>query len=391
MGPTAQGAFNLVKAEVDFLTALLLFGLPQSLFYFLQKNMVEPRRAIHVAFGQSLLALFLALAWTKWNPGHGPSIFSTGAMPLLVALAVAAAIAFGSVRGMVLAIWPTWAFAIASAAPSVLLLCGVVAVTLAAGHSVGDPRTTALLLFFANSVCLFWVLLRINLRTRIQQSPPLGRALISLARYGIATWIPTVCQSATVLLALRLINRSTIEYTDTGIFAAALALVAVAVTPVNLAAPVLFKQWTSLSDVERAREFRHLALLMAAAGLCFIFVIRIWGQWIVGKIFGAAYVAHIDTFATLSLIIVPQCLSKLWGVLFSSSGTPAIAALIDVCRLSVFATLSMSFGHSLPTLAMSFVAAEYVSLVLGIIFVVLTRRRPASLREAATTTQSESG
>ena len=46
LGPEAQGGFSNVKAEVEFLSAFAMFGLPQALFFYTKSGCLDNHGAL---------------------------------------------------------------------------------------------------------------------------------------------------------------------------------------------------------------------------------------------------------------------------------------------------------------------------------------------------------
>ena len=70
LGPEAQGHFNRTKAEVEFVAALAMLGLPQALFYFVRQTRLPLPRAMGI--GATVAAAGACVAWVYAALAHGP-------------------------------------------------------------------------------------------------------------------------------------------------------------------------------------------------------------------------------------------------------------------------------------------------------------------------------
>ena len=61
-GRKCRAAFSRIKAEVEFVAAFAMFGLPQALFFYVKSGAMSGRTALRWALGCALLALPIAAA-----------------------------------------------------------------------------------------------------------------------------------------------------------------------------------------------------------------------------------------------------------------------------------------------------------------------------------------
>ena len=164
MGPAVQGIFSIAKAEVDFLAAIFLLGMPQALFYFLrsERKLLDDSLAlvaVHVVLAIPVIAVFRVLSpdvLSGSSESFAALVLSVGAAVLCVA--------YSDLRGIMLATHSSVVFSLVSVAPNVLILAFVGVITLKVGPAdqlVGMP------LFFASyALTLALVLLAFVRRTR---------------------------------------------------------------------------------------------------------------------------------------------------------------------------------------------------------------------------------
>ncbi len=116
-GPEVQGGFSRAKAEIEFIAALALFGLPQALFFHVKSGRLGLSRALRFALAQRAgrardrRLLRGGPAWPR--PVRSARCCS--------GVAVAACVAHGQLRAMTLLDPRTEWFNVVTAAPQVLI------------------------------------------------------------------------------------------------------------------------------------------------------------------------------------------------------------------------------------------------------------------------------
>ena len=67
LGPEVQGGFSRIKAEIEFVAAFAMFGLPQALFFYAKSGAMSGRTALRWALACALLALPVAAGYGLWR------------------------------------------------------------------------------------------------------------------------------------------------------------------------------------------------------------------------------------------------------------------------------------------------------------------------------------
>jgi len=374
MGPDVQGQFSLVKAEIDFLVVFLLLGMPQSVFYFVQKGELSRGAVTRLAWQQALFAMVLTVGWTIVRGSAGSSSGAAFATSAFVTLAVGSAVGYSILRGGVLSVRSSRWFATFSAAPAALVLMIVLIALLAQPSATRSAAFTAGAFVLAYFGCALVGL--VPFRGEPHESGSGVDGLARLARFGIASWVPTICQSGVVFIALHRVEQVQ-DTAATGALAAALALAAIAITPLNLASPLLFKEWTLQDSSRRRAEFFGSVGLVLLGTAVFTACVYAFGDVIVGALFGSQYLPFVPLFALVSLIVGPQALTKLWGVFCSASGRPWLSMVVDVLKVVLVVSALFGFAHTVHDAAFAWVVCEYVALGLGAATLWILRRRRA--------------
>lgn len=363
-GPTVQGEFGLVRAELDLLTALCLLGIPQAAFYFSHRGELSVSAGKRIALLQAAVAASGVFAWRIIDAATGPQAEGGLLQAASYAVAVFCMVAYALIRSLALAHRSPRIFAVFSALPSALLLVSVLAAFGFLSNWKASATTISLLFAASYGLCVALGYQGLLPTPRLPRNSIPHHLSCALLRYGAATWIASICQAASVFLILRWIKgHNGVE--SAGVFAAGLALVTLAVTPVNLVVPVLFKRWTGMSTSLQRRELAELAAIVMAVALGALGTLLAWGEQVVEFIFGAQYAPSADIFALLCLGIIPQGFFRLWGVQFNALGRPQVAVAIELSRLVILATGLLIVGKSLEFIIWVWLGSELCVLGAG--------------------------
>jgi hypothetical protein len=322
LGPEVQGGFNHVKAEVEFVAAFAMFGLPQALFFYVKSGAMSGRTALRWALACSLLALPLAALYAAWRSASGIALVLTG-------LAVAAGVAHGQLRALLLVREPTAWFNVMTALPQLLVLAGVLHV-LARGTADAVLWLALFAIAYAVAAALSWSRLRLAPPDEPVASNVGWRAL---AHYGLAAWLTAALATAAILWVQRWIEASQ-GRVALGQLTLAMALVQVPLTPVSYAAPLLLRRWMEQPGAAAARRGAAtvFALLLVAAAIVWA-VADGWPDLGLGP----GYAGTARALAVLLAGGAAEAASRVLTVQASASGLPWIAVRAEAARWSVLA------------------------------------------------------
>jgi hypothetical protein len=321
LGPEVQGGFSRVKAEVEFVAAFAMFGLPQALFFYVKSGSMSAHTALRWAFGCALLALPLAASYALWHhTGEGALSIA------LLSLAVAAAVAHGQLRALLLVREPTTWFNVITALPQVLVLLGVLYIV---AHGVVEAHVWfALFAFaFALAAAISWWRLRAAPRERVSTSV----GWRALGHYGLAAWLTAALATAAILLVQRWVEAGH-GSVALGRFTMAMTLVQVPLTPISYAAPLLLRRWMEQPGAAASRRVAGavFAALLIAAALVWI-AASTWSDLGLGP----AYAGTTRGLAVLLAGGAAEAASRVLTVQASASGLPWIAVRAEVARWAV--------------------------------------------------------
>ena len=360
-GAEIQGSFGLLKAEVDLLVAVLLVGMPQAIFYFLNRGSLDWREIRRLTAFHALFGVLAAVFVIAYRHGLGPSGLGQ-AGTLAAGLAVAALVGHGNLRGALLETRSSLVFSFITALPGMCLLVAV-AVALQAG-GIGNRSMTSITPILAISygtACLLTVLVA-HPSWSGSNGPRRTPGVVALGRFGLATWIPAVAQNLSPVIALTWIDRRIGDPVGLGVFSAALMSLNLVLTPLAMLVPLLFKRWIDLDERNRRRDLGRVLRPMALLCLGFAAVVLIVEEPVVQRILGPDYVSRGNIFAMLALGIWPQTASRLFGVLFNAAGRPWLSIVGETARLtSLVVGLFVFQVADLMMLACIWVAAECLS------------------------------
>ena len=339
VGPELQGAFSRTKSEIEFVAAFAMFGLPQALFFHVKSGALSGRAALRWALCSALLALPIGALYTLAQ--HG----TVGALPLLLGAAVAACVAHGQMRALLLVREPGGWFNVLTALPQVLVLAGVLAL-IAWGSSGGRDSAAAsftsqyLLLFgaaYAAAALLAWRRL-LNTDAAQQRSTAGWR---ELGHYALAAWLTAALSTAAILAVQRRVETG-VGSAALGQFTLAMTLVQVPLTPISYAAPLLFRRWMERPGARASQRWAAglFTLLIGLAAL-------VWGlapQWPELGL-GPAYAGATRALALLMAGGAAEAASRVMTVQASATGLPWVAVRAEAVRWGV---LLLGWASPLP-------------------------------------------
>ncbi len=319
LGPEQQGAFSHVKAEIEFIAAFAMFGLPQALFYFVKSSRLGRDAALRWAAGSAMVALVIgAVCAAAQHPNSG------GLSLVALSLAVASAVFLGQLRSLLLVGQRSVWFNLATAWPQIVLLLGVVVlVALSAASEQRWPWLFALA-FGSAAVLALW---------RLQAVPavPAGApdaGWRELGHYGLAAWLTAALSTAAILLVQRWVGHAQ-GAAVLGVFTMAMTLVQLPLTPVNYAAPLLFRRWMERPGARASQRWAAglFAALLAVAALVWV-AAPLWPRLGLGQ----GYAGLAQALAVLLVGGAAEAASRVLGVNANAVGTPWVAARAEAAR-----------------------------------------------------------
>ena len=330
LGPEIQGGFSNVKAEAEFISALAMFGLPQALFFYLKSERIDGRDALRWIAGCTALALVLGVAYAL----HRAQSLTVAT---LLAAAVGAMVAHGTMRGLLLVeSRPIW-FSLLTALPQVLLLCGVAAVI-----EYGQVDVRAWLVVFAAAYTVAGIAVWRRLVLPPQSAATHKASWRALLRYGMANWLTAVFVTAAILFAQRWVDKD-LGSVALGQFTMAMMLAQVPLTPISYVAPLLFRRWMDRPGAAASRQIASVVfgMFLGAAAIA----------WIVAIVkpelgLGAAYVGVLPALAVLLTGCAAEAASRVLTVQASARGAPWIAVRAETVRWVVLLTAWMMTSNS---------------------------------------------
>lgn len=364
LGPDVQGGFSRSKSEIEFVAAFAMFGLPQALFYHLKSGAMDMPGALRWALASAVVAAAIGSAYGRWShPDAG-----AGAAAWL-ALAIAAAVGHGQLRSLLLVRERTVWFNAMTAAPQVGVLVGV-GVVIAGAVGAGPGAWFAVFaLAAAWPAALAWQRLRSHpaAAVRLPGALPMGRALLG---YGLAAWLTAALATAAILAMQRWVEHAE-GGAALGRFTLAMTLVQVPLTPVNYAAPLLFRRWMEQPGERASRRWagRLFGLL---AGVAALVALAAWRWPDLGL--GPAYTGAAAALAVLLLGGAADAASRLLTVQKSATGLPWIAVGAEAARWGVLAAGWLALGRGATAPGLLALCALWSAGAMAAALVFVTRR-----------------
>lgn len=362
LGPEVQGGFSRTKAEIEFIAAFAMLGLPQSLFFHVKSGRLSQCVALRWARWSTLLALLAGAGYGLLQPMPGGLL-----AVLLLAAAVACCVLHGQLRALLLvgdrrAMW----FSVLTALPQLLVLAGVGCVI--AWAAANASLSAAWPAVFAVSYGIAAAIVRRRLGTGAGEAsvaPSAGWR--DLAHYGLATWLAAVLSTMAALGVQRWVESSE-GPAALGRFTLAMTLVLVPLTPVAYAAPLLFRRWMERPGGSAAQRWAALlfVVLLGVAVLAWL-AAPLWPD--LGL--GSAYVGVTQVLAVLLVGGAAEAASRLLAVQASASGLPWIGVRAEAARSSVLVIGALSpLPHGLLTVCAIWATAAGAA---ALVFVLHTR------------------
>ncbi|MES2100149.1 MAG: hypothetical protein V4569_10045 [Pseudomonadota bacterium] len=323
LGPEMQGGFSRSKSEVEFIAAFAMFGLPQALFFHIKSGGLNGRTALRWVLWSAIVALPIGTGWALVQ--HPPA----GALTLLLGLAVAACVAQGELRTILLVRERIGWFNAVTALPQVLVL-GAVGIVIAAAIEPG-PSTWFVMFGSAFSVTALLTWRRLHATLDAVGASTVGWR--ALSHYGLAAWLTAVFSTAAIVAMQRWIE-ATQGRAALGQFTLAMTLVQVPLTPIAYAAPLLFRRWMERPGAQASRRWSAwlFLVLMAIAVLVALLSTRRPDLGL-----GAAYAGATQALALLLVGGAAEAASRVLTVQASATGLPWIAVRAEAVRWGVLA------------------------------------------------------
>lgn len=322
LGPEQQGRFSRTKAEIEFVAAMAMFGLPQALFYYVKSGQMSSQTALRWA-GWSVLAagpIGMAYGFVQ-HGGNSNAYFSE------LAVAIALCVAHGQLRALVLVADSTEWFNGITALPQLLVLGGVAVVlwVLASGNFAWQ-----ILFAVAYGTAAALALGRVKIMRTVAVVAAIRWP--GLSRYGMAAWLQATLSTSAILLVQYWVERSQ-GAEALGQFTMAMTLTQVPLTPVSYAAPLLFRFWMERPG-GRASQRWSAALftaLLCVAGLIWV-AAPVWPQLGLGR----GYAGVTQALAVLLVGGAAEAASRVLIVNANAIGKPWVGVKAEAARWAVF-------------------------------------------------------
>lgn len=319
LGPEVQGSFSRVKAELEFVAAFAMLGLPQALFFHVKSGGMTLGTALRWAFACALLAWPIGALYAATRDAR-----DGGLEIALLGAAVALMVGHGQLRALLLVREPTAWFNAMTALPQMLVLAGVLHV-LWHGDATAQGWLGVFALAFGIAAALSWW----RLARSGDAAAATGRVgWRELGHYGAAAWLTAALSTAAVLAVQRWIE-GTQGAVVLGRFTLAMTLVQVPLTPISYAAPLLLRRWMERPGAQASRR---------AAGV--VFIALAVASALVGALaavvpdlgLGPAYAGTTAALAVLLAGGAAEAASRVLTVQASAQGLPWIAVRAECAR-----------------------------------------------------------
>ncbi len=325
LGPEVQGTFSRTKAELEFVAALAMFGLPQSLFFHVKSGRMSDSEALRWALLSGLFALLIGavLGLQKRDQGGVTLVFVVG-------LAIGACVVHGQLRVLLLVRERTEWFNVFTALPQLIVFAGVLIVVAGVSRASPTPMTWWLVfsVSFGIAAALAWAKLRSSSLETMLAPLVDWRAV---ARYGLATWLVAAMSTAAILFAQQWVQASA-GLAALGRFTLAFALVQIPLTPVTYAAPLLFRRWMERPGAAASQRWAaKLFLILLGAAAIVWWLAPFWPD--LGL--GSAYSGVTRAFGVLLVGGAAEAASRILAAQTIAGGMPWVGVRAEAARWCV--------------------------------------------------------
>lgn len=339
LGPEAQGLFSRIKSELEFVTALSLFGMPQALFYFVSVGRMRANMALRWSAGLGALCIAIALAYLALNREVD------GTYALSFALSCAAIVTHGVLRTLTLARASTLRFNVITALPQLCLL-GFAVWSVSHGTLASTSVALAFLLAYGLSLSVALAGLLSSAHDEATLEGPLASSK-ELLSYGTAAWAAAGLSTAVVVLWLR--QTETLHgLKAVGLFSMGLTMVQIVVTPANYASPLLFKRWVGAKSNGAALK---PALVAGLGSLVLVGTALTLKGWLPSDVLGP-YATLLDLGWAFGIAASAEVMQRIAAVGTNASGRPWAPVLSELVRsLCLVAAMVLGLTRSLHSMA----------------------------------------
>lgn len=366
-GVEAQGQFAAVKSFVELMAACLLFGLPQSFVFGINKLDVNRNQLVRWTIGYGLTIVVVpggllwaagALQWLVFESGGQ----ETGSSYYL-ALAAAGLVTYGLLRGVYLTVSDGWRFSALTIFPA-LILSSIVFASIATAH-FSAVKIYALTGLLSALVGVFFL----RKHTKPAQFHPLPWK--SLLENGGAVFLQGIFLTAQPYLTLALLRSHTGNFTDVAHFSLAMYVYQAGVIPLTMVAPILYSRWTSTttSNNKFSEATQLLWGLIPISAL--VAVAWLLAPWMLSAAFDKSYESATDTIrimiATVPLLYVVHVGTPvLMSMGLFRTNVLIVASRFSICTISLFILFFLYPEVRSKMAAISWLIAEFMTATLTV-------------------------
>jgi O-antigen/teichoic acid export membrane protein len=360
-GAATQGVFFTYKTLVDFLTASILFGLPQAYVFVINKGKatVNGLALLTLLYSAGSVLIAIIVISIQINTYFLPhtSLFAI----LILSAGVGGYVLHGLARGIILTQTAAWVFSMFSVAPAVVLLLTIIFQF--SNERLSFPTAlgvTGLVSGFAGAV---WLSRISQLHLRDLKKLPYPE----IVTQSLHTFIQSSLFAAQPVLTLAMLRARSATDADIGNFSIAITAFAAINVVVSVTAPVLFNRWSKSISWDQYATLALRTYWVSAALMALAWIVILAARPVVGGTLGTDYEDAVVPIQLMTLAVFPLLCTRFLSSAIHALGYPSVNSLSCFARLGmvgVFFALGYPLtGDILATGALSWVAAEWVAFV----------------------------
>lgn len=358
-GAATQGVFFTYKTLADFITTILLFGLPQAYIFLINKDRVTISGVTIFTYMYSAISVLIAFGAILLHLSSSISV-NPGALAIAaLSVGVGGYVLHGLARGIILTRAAAGLFSVFSVVPAVLLLSGIVF-----QFANGSPNfplaigTTGLLSGLVGVACL-------SRMSKLRLSDLVGIPYRALVTQSLHTFIQSSLYAAQPVLTVAMFRGRSGTDVDIGNFSIAVTAFSAINVVVSVMGPVLFNRWTKSMSWDQystlaRRTYWVSGTLMVIAG-----IVLLVAEPVVDVILGPAYREAVLPIQLMTFAVFPLLSTRFLSSAIYALGHPSVNSFSCLARLVTvaacfFASYSLT-DNMLASGAIAWVAGEWIA------------------------------
>jgi O-antigen/teichoic acid export membrane protein len=362
-GPDAQGYLSFIRSNIDVITNIGLFGLPQAFVFMINSKLVESEWAAKFSFRYTVVIGFIytCVAGLIYLIGVNRTLGLDKFAIFSIAIASSGMLLHGLFRGISLTSRSTWTFNLVSISPFVLTFVFYFVWNVSDYENLVFASVAAALC----SCVLGSAVLRDDLLAHNKWSVAGSAFHIKTAiGYGFWSLFPGISTSLVTALTYGLLRQGGTSEAIAGYFSISVLFLAASAMALNMVVPILFDTWSKEKSISVTMQtyfkLAHLGTVIAIVGFGLGLAIV---EPLTILVFGRGYAPSVLSTKVLLLSIYALYQNRLLSAILLALGNPKLVATGAIIRAIVIILLLLpNASHTLTGAAVAWNMGELVSM-----------------------------